>query len=614
MNCTGVDFLFTKKQRKKKWLGRVLLCLVLIIAYFQNFFSFLEYKLEDRLYQSPGLIDQRIVVIGIDEKTVTEMGPFQQWSRQTMADAITILNSSDEGKPAVIAVDVLFAGESNNKEADANLVNAAKTGGNVVLASQAFFGQDMNGGKYVKILENPFDALAEHTRYGLANGTMDETDSVVRNAFLQTKHEGEIVRSFAYEIYREYTGNDSIPALADDSELFITYSGYPRDFSWGPSFSDLFADDFDPGFFADSIVIIGPYASAMMDAYYTPIDSRTQMFGVEIHANVVQMLLEENFKHRVPDSINFLIFLSMLLLGIFLMSFLEVRVLLFSFVALSGGFVFAALQLFARGHIIQLLFPIVTLLVLYLYHTIVSYVYETLEKKRVQNTLRKYVDPDIADRLIEMGDAQGDEVGKQRDIAVLFVDIRGFTTMSEALKEQPEQIVEILNEYLEHTSNCVFQNGGSIDKFIGDATMALFNGFAPLDDYVFKAVKTALDIVQGTQELNAMLLSKYNVEVGFGVGIQCGEAIVGNLGPTFRKDYTAIGDTVNTAARLESISLKSQILISQEVYERLGDRIKTEDLGAVQLKGKSKHIQVYAVTGISEEVLVKKMKKKKAGF
>ncbi|MCL2456314.1 MAG: adenylate/guanylate cyclase domain-containing protein, partial [Defluviitaleaceae bacterium] len=139
---------------------------------------------------------------------------------------------------------------------------------------------------------------------------------------------------------------------------------------------------------------------------------------------------------------------------------------------------------------------------------------------------------------------------------------------------------------------------GSVDKFIGDATMALFNGFVPQDDYEFRAVKAAWEIVEGATDVNASIKEKYGVDVGFGVGVNSGEAIVGNLGPSFRKDYTAIGDVVNTAARLESNSKRSQVLISGHLYEKVKDRVSAESIGAIPLKGKSEQLEVYAVTGI----------------
>ena len=171
--------------------------------------------------------------------------------------------------------------------------------------------------------------------------------------------------------------------------------------------------------------------------------------------------------------------------------------------------------------------------------------------------------------------------------------------MTEKLDDRPEVIVEILNEYLELTSSSVFNNGGSVDKFIGDATMALFNGFVPLDDYIYKAVKAAWDMVQGANAVNERILAEHGISIGFGIGVHCGYAIVGNLGPSFRKDYTAIGDTVNTTARLESKAKHAQVLISPDVVKALGNRISVESIGELELKGKSENMEVFSVVGVN---------------
>ena len=175
----------------------------------------------------------------------------------------------------------------------------------------------------------------------------------------------------------------------------------------------------------------------------------------------------------------------------------------------------------------------------------------------------------------------------------MFVDIRGFTPMSESLK--PEQVVEILNEYLSLTTNAIFQNGGTLDKFVGDATMAVFNAPFDLEDYVYKAVCTARDIAAGSAELEKKLMERFGKTVSFGIGVNCGEAVVGNIGCEYRMDYTAIGDTVNTAARLESNAKAGQILISEAVYEAVKDRLEVTEVGVIPLKGKSNGVFVYSV-------------------
>lgn len=174
--------------------------------------------------------------------------------------------------------------------------------------------------------------------------------------------------------------------------------------------------------------------------------------------------------------------------------------------------------------------------------------------------------------------------------------------MSEVLT--PEQVVEILNQYLSLTTNAIFKNRGTLDKFVGDATMAVFNSPFDLDDYVFRAVCAAMDIVEGGKALEDKLLKEFGRTVGFGVGVNCGPAVVGNVGCEFRMDFTAIGDTVNTAARLEANAKKGQVLISDAVYERLKDRIEVEDVGEIPLKGKSNHIFVYSVVSIKRETAI----------
>ena len=164
---------------------------------------------------------------------------------------------------------------------------------------------------------------------------------------------------------------------------------------------------------------------------------------------------------------------------------------------------------------------------------------------------------------------------------------------------EPEQVVEILNTYLSLTTNAIFKNGGTLDKFIGDATMAVFNAPLDLDDYIYRAVCTAVDIVNGAKKMEQQLMEKYGREISFGIGIHCGPAVVGNIGCDFRMDYTAIGDTVNTASRLESRAGAGEILVSEQVYEAIKDRICVGEKRQLSVKGKEKIINVYCVEKLS---------------
>ena len=163
--------------------------------------------------------------------------------------------------------------------------------------------------------------------------------------------------------------------------------------------------------------------------------------------------------------------------------------------------------------------------------------------------------------------------------------------MSESLR--PDEVVEILNEYLSLTTRSIFDNGGTLDKFVGDATMAVFNAPFDLEDYIFRAVCTAWDMQAGADAITDSFEQRFGKRVSFGIGINCGEAVVGNIGCDFRMDYTAIGDTVNTAARLESSAKQGQILISEPVYEAVKDRVGVTPIGKIPLKGKSNEVFVY---------------------
>ena len=225
-----------------------------------------------------------------------------------------------------------------------------------------------------------------------------------------------------------------------------------------------------------------------------------------------------------------------------------------------------------------------------------QYIMKDIKNRQTLKTLNQYVAPEVVDKLQKGGDFDVTLGGELREIAVLFIDIRGFTTLSEGLA--PEAVVGILNEYLELVTKAIFDNGGTLDKYIGDAVMALFNAPFDLDDYAYRAVCTARDILAGEQALSERLMAKFGRTIDFGIGINLGEAVVGNIGCDFRKDYTAIGDTVNTASRIENNAQKNQVLISRALRDRLGYRIDATEIGPMPLKGKSKEVVVYQLDGV----------------
>jgi len=593
------------KAKTIKKLVSIAAAALLFAIFYINPFSLLEHRLQDAAYQQYGLRHPDIMVVGIDEFTLFEFGRFEHWSRQRMAEAISILNSDPDpfNRPAVIAIDILFTEEGLIPGTDDVLADAVQGSDNIVLASLFDIGVDRATLSLEPVILShllPIPELLPYVRYGPVNGTTDD-DGVKRSAMLREIFQGQVVYSFPVVIartYAEHWGFDlDIDFVNTHFETYIRYTDVPGAY-FDLSFADIFEPWFDPIMYAGAIVMIGPYAAAMQDHYAVPILHGETMHGVEIHANVVQMLLDGVFKQHVEDWIGLAIVAAVLILAMAIGELLDIRIALVIFVVMGVGYYFAALWIYQQGHVLPLLSPLLALAIVFLYQLIYEYVLQAVEKGRLRSTFKKYVDPKLVDALIESGEADSDEVGRKKHIAVLFVDVRGFTPMTEALRDTPERVVEILNEYLELTSSSVFNNGGSVDKFIGDATMALFNGFVPQEDYIYKAVKAAWDMVLGAEAVNTSIKERLGIDIGFGVGVHCGEAIVGNLGPSFRKDYTAIGDTVNTAARLESSSARSQVLISDDVYKALEGRIEAESIGEVKLKGKSEPMEIYKLNAV----------------
>ncbi len=579
--------------------------LLVFLLTLSNLFSALDYIARDRLYQVPRGIRSDIKIIGIDARTISEYGQIQTWSREKYADLINILNVDEDTKPYVIGFDIQFSGNIGSQaEGDAALVKAAEEYGSVVVVSQLGYSKrwttDSQGNIYypVESVDMPYDELLAVTTTGYGNVSAD-SDGTVRRIIPVETFNGVEYQTFAKVMYDKYCENagitpNTIPTDKSGRSL-INFSGEPGDYEC-ISLYDVLEGNIDPRVFDDSIVLVGAYAPGMQDDFIVPNGGSEQMYGVEIHANIFQSYMQGRFALNGDPYISSLItaLVAMLLHILFrkLKTWQSVLILIASIAAEVGIMVWINNNGYAHSIIY---FPLL-ITVSFIYSLGINYLLETRKKKKVLNAFRKYVAPQIVEEIAKKGDFEIKVGGENRDIAVLFVDIRGFTTMSEAL--EPEQVVEILNEYLTLTTKSIFDNSGTLDKFVGDATMAVFNSPFDLEDYEYKAVCAAMDIVKGGEAIEEKFQKRFGRSVGFGVGVNCGPAVVGNVGCDFRMDFTAIGDTVNTAARLEANAKKGQVLISDVLYERLKDRLEVADVGEIPLKGKTKGVFVYEVKKI----------------
>ncbi len=566
-----------------------------------------EYRFCDMLFVTEKPVDNRIKIIGIEEKSLEEMGPFSGWTRQQAAD---LLHAFDpEHSPAVIAFDINFVGQ-RDEAGDRALAEAASVFPHVTLASYINYGtrvEQSDSGEYqintmyVEDLELPYEALRNVTSHGFTNAVQDVDNYVRRSVLVESvgdaQSEGEY--NFAWTIYREYResmGEQSsvIPRMTENGVYGFDYTAEPGMYEVY-SYVDVAEGRCDPRVFQDSIVLVGAYAQGMMDQYMVPIARGTVMNGVEVQANHVDALL--NRRTFVDIDIRIQALAAVLITGFFvwLVSHNSFLVNTVGGVILETGIVLVARTLYNAGYYWKCLLPFVFVLLVFLVRVAMGYLTERVRKHKILSVFRTYMAPQVVDELGKSGNYEIELGGRDRQIAVLFVDIRGFTAMSEGLS--PEKIVAILNRYLGMVTEAVFKNGGTLDKFIGDAVMAVYNAPLDVEDYACKAVQTGLDIVAAVDGVNVELRKEFGIEIACGVGVHSGRAVVGNIGCSYRMDYTAIGDTVNVAERLESVAKGGQVLISRDLYEQVQDRYNAVFVGSQSLKGRQEGMDVFLVEG-----------------
>ncbi len=373
--------------------------------------------------------------------------------------------------------------------------------------------------------------------------------------------------------------------------------GKPGDFEYY-SFYKVLNGDIPADYFAGKIILIGPYSYGMLDQYVTPTDYKQSMNGVEIHANIIQNFLEGNFKRNASPVVNIALVVIPGMLSFIV--FYKSRPLLASMILFLLLTIYIAISIAAfriLGLAVYLFYPLMLMIIIYFSTLAGKYMLELFERNRITGIFGKYVAPEVVKHIIEGGEDSLKLGGTKKEITVMFVDIRGFTPLSE--KVEPDVLVSLLNEYFNVTVSSIFNFSGTLDKFIGDATMAVFNAPLPLNDHAFKAINAALEMKTKSAALEKKIYDEYGLVLRFGIGINTGEAVTGNIGTGFRMEYTAIGDTVNTAARLESNAKPGEILISSSTYELVKDRVKAVFYGELNLKGKDRPFPVYKVARIT---------------
>lgn len=549
----------------------------------------------DAWYQNDEVANEEVTIIAIDEKTLNALGNFGSWNRSVYSDLIHQI-SDETHKPEIIAFDIIF-GSSIEPRGDQEFADACKDQ-NVLVGSSFKFNEITTD---IDSYDEPYEALKKNTIQGFTNSILD-TDNKVRSSLLKVNYNDKNYYNFSYTLASMYCKNHHLklqePECNDQNIFNFKYTAHSGDYET-ISFIDVLNGKVDKKIFANSVVLVGAYSTGMQDAYTVPIEKSKQMFGVEIQANIFEAILLQKTYMTVDKYYSTLYIVGFVFVVALVFEWLQLFNRLLVLISALLSHLMITRIFFFNGYEIGIITTVLALIVFYVMNILWEYVLDLVDKRRIVNTFKKYVAPDVVEQAINQGQADIPLGGTLKDIAVLFVDIRGFTTLSEKLS--PREVVDLLNDYFENITNAVFNNQGTLDKFIGDAAMAVFNSPFDLEDYTYKAVKTALDIQKCSEEIARISHEKTGIKIGFGVGVNCGEAIIGNMGSEYRVEFAAIGDTVNTASRLEGVAKAGQVIISKKVYDRLKGRIDVTWLGNVSLKGKAKEVEIYQVNGLIDE-------------
>ncbi|HTF99650.1 MAG TPA: adenylate/guanylate cyclase domain-containing protein [Nitrospirota bacterium] len=616
----------------------LIVALVLSVLHFMNasFLEVLEDKTLDMRFNLRGKITPgpETVIAAIDEKSINKLGRFP-WTRSVWGRVVDRLT---EESAKVIVFDVFFT-EPENVEADDMLQQAIRRSGRVVLPVVFDFSE--TGYKESGFTDKQLDfmlpsayAVIKHTdsafsplsakmvlptmlrfsTYSKALAQINmipDSDGTLRWEMLAIEYHGDFYAPIglqAARLYRgfemtdlslDYTGNvqmgDTTIPTDGYGRMLINYRGPAGTFPVY-SISDILDRSTPPGAFKDKIILIGPTAIGIYDLRVTPFSNN--MPGIEKHASVVDNVLHKDFIYRTDTNVYLLIFVFAGILGIALPR-LGAKAGVALFLALFFGYLGVVYYLFvAKGIWFNVVYPAFALFFGYTSQTAYRFFMEERRARDIRRMFSSYVSKRIVDELIR--DPSKTKLGGDRkEITVLFSDIRGFTTFSE--KHEPEEVVSLLNEYLGAMTEIVFEYEGTLDKFVGDAIMALWGAPVGQPDHAERAVKCALAMITKLKELQAKWTAEGKYAIDIGIGINTGDMVVGNMGAEGKKmDYTVIGDNVNLGARLEGLTRKynNHIIISEYTYAKVKNIVDAKELDSVTVKGKEKPVVVYDLVGV----------------
>ncbi len=630
----------------------ILLSLLLCSAYLYlpNYFQSLDSRVRDFYFNFRGSekVSDAIVIVDIDEKSIKELGQWP-WERDKIAKILTNLSASGAG---IIGLDIVFS--EADKTSPKRLANKwgidasnmpdydlilSKVIGSTPTILGVLFDFDANNTNEAPQIPAIFVEKSKPSREflpvaqgvltnikliqdaGYSSGYMNNIPDemgIIRSVPLLIKYEDQFYPSLSFEMFRiaisakkivttySDVGVENIRVGKDNissdrfGKIHLNFRGPAKSYRY-ISAVDVYNNRVDRKFIEGKFVLIGTSAYGLMDTRATPMDS--VIAGVEIHANMIDNLLNKDMLKKpvwteVAD-------LFIIIFTIFIVLFIYSR---FSLITLSIVYIssFVGMMylnyylLFTEYIILNSIFPLITVFFSLVIILAVNYMFESRLKEIIKSSFSKKVSKQVMEDLLKHPDSV-DLTTKDVNVSIYFSDIRSFTTISETLKS-PKRITEFLNYYMDIMVQSVEQSSGTVDKFIGDAIMAYWNAPLEVDNHADKAVKTALKQIGQRDFINIKIKKDFGFEVDYGIGINTGPVVVGEIGSQGRSDYTIIGDAVNLASRVEGLCkpYKVRLVISEFTKAELTQKYVTQLLDIVTVKGKTEPVKIYEVLSEGE--------------
>ncbi len=445
------------------------------------------------------------------------------------------------------------------------------------------------------------------------NVTSPEPDAIVRKMPVLIRINGKIYPSMILENVRMLNGSKRIKVVAKQhgidevlvskkagipvnhhAEMYINYAD-PSNYIQ-MSATDILTDNFNENKIKDRIVVVGLDAAGLSVLKYTPHGLTTDQ---NITAQALDTLLTGKYLVRTPQADTYeIVFLALLLLLLILVLprtsvMLAVPLLFF----VEVGVAYGAFMAYAnKGFLVDPSWIMLSVFLIWSHSTYNNFATQSRLRKQIKKQFEHYLDPGMVKKLqkdpslLKLG-------GETKSMTFLFSDIRGFTPISEKYKGNPEGLTKLINRFLTRMTDVIIKNGGTIDKFMGDCIMAFWN--APIENKKHRemAIKSAIEMQVALKELNTKLIAEGLPEINIGIGINTGEALVGNMGSEQRFDYSVIGDAVNLASRLESSSktLGKTLVIGEDTRRTIETNFAFEYIDSITVKGKTEEIKVYTI-------------------